>query len=255
MKNFYVLFALASLFCSNLSAQTRLIHYQQKHSNRYNGNLTRTFKQNYQPKFNKDTRQAMHLGISTQPTLWQSKVMNGGLVLKSDYLPQWGVYGELSAYQGSALADPFTITLEQKSQAIEARWYPLQGDLKQLRQLCGGKISCIAPKTKSPWINGIYVAPGYRIQRSQLAFIPNTELESPIPTFPFTIQTKAFTLYGGYHLRIKCIQLDVAYGGQLGKAHVTSEYSDLIPIDLNNIQFPVAMQLKGILRLQAGFIF
>ncbi len=195
----------------------------------------------------------LQLAISTQPSLLKKKIPNASLFLKSSSLqPSIALHMEWYKYIGNRQLQEFSINLHQQSFGLELRFYPFPK---------GGKIfpslninsPCFKHRPPPTILNGLYLASGFTLKKSLLTFKPNSI--SPISSFPYHLKNNAFTLNLGYHFRFYFLNVDLAYGGSFGNSTIKGLYAESLPINLNNVDFPVPLKISGTFRLQVGFFF
>lgn len=117
------------------------------------------------------------------------------------------------------------------------------------------KLGCVYFKKKRPpFFQGVYVAPGFRYEKTNLDYIPAPGLESPKSIYEFTIMNNAGTLHIGYMIRIFNLTLDAGYGVGIGRPTWEGP-TDIFGDKFYTTTYPVKFRLEKGFRLGVGLNF
>jgi hypothetical protein len=205
--------------------------------------------------------QAQTFDLMTNPQDWANGT--GSACLQWQPFGKWSLCGSVQYAGGIRNGEDFQRRFHAVGISTEARYFPF-GVRKILssRKLApwqhvalAKRKSCptLDPKA-SPVLQGLYIAPGYAYQKTNLEYLPNAGLEAPIEGFHYTIKRHAGTLYLGYQIRIVNLTLDAGYGVAVSQPKWEGP-ADIFGESLYTHTYPLKFRLDKGFRFGVGVNF
>lgn len=194
----------------------------------------------------------------TNPFDWQNGIASAQVHFQS--MEKFGISLGGSFQSAQTTGTNFDNRFYSIGVSTEIRYYPFGvkkiGLTKKMpSEKKAKKPSCVYFKKKRPpFYQGIYVAPGFRYEKTHLDYILSPELNAPITSYEFKVMNNAGTLHIGYMIRIFHVTLDAGYGVGVGRPTWEGP-TDIFGDKFYTTTYPVKFRIEKGFRLRVGLNF
>ncbi len=185
---------------------------------------------------------------------------------KEGFLSYFSLFGGAEFYAGTQLQADFKV--QEKSWAFmgELRIFPfgplqisnqkkMPWEKKRAKYGCyPGKFCGIRNFNIFQYLKGLYIAPGYRFEKTAFEYIPLPHLESPVASFPYRVTMQGPILRVGYQFRFSKLTAGINYGLALSQPQWKGSV-DIFGDDLYTNTYPLKFRVENNLRFELGINF